>query len=342
MQIFIVVFSLIFSLTALGDSTKRKVAVIYSYPKGEWYEGIQRGLKEILTSFEKNHYEVHDFLYDYEVFKLKPQNVQKAEVAKIVKLVSDLRADYIIINDDEAVEKFINQFPANKPLILNAINQEPLQSSWSKGHDMQKFCGVIEHYPIEESMKMISLMVKDLKQMSVISSEGHSSQIVSKIFRNMQKTSNSAVRIREIYLKSAWSDWKKAFFEINKKDQLAWILVPYEVVDQKGNSVSLTEMATWIKANVKVPLLGILSIHTKMGFLAAISVDPYGLGKQAAEIIIQLEKGSKCSGIGFVRSKYHIFEVNTDEVERLGMKVPEQFIGVAKFIKSTDPKTLKR
>jgi len=101
-------------------------------------------------------------------------------------------------------------------------------------------------------------------------------------------------------------------------------------------------MSTWIKANVKVPLLGILSIHTKMGFLSAISVDAYGLGKQAAEKVIQIEKGEKCSQVGFSKSKYHIFEVNTDEVERLGMKVPEQFIGVAKFIKSTDPKSLKR
>lgn len=342
MQILIAAFSVIFSLTAWCETPKRKVAVIYSYPKGEWYNGIQRGLTEILTSFEKNRFEVHDFLYDYETLKLKPKNIQEEEIDRIVKLVSALKTDYIVINDDEAVEKFIDKFPAGQSVILNAINQEPLKSSWVKGRDIGRFCGVIEHYPIAESLKMISLMVKNVKQMSVVSSEGDSSQIVSNIFKEMKRDNNLEIKIREIYLKSSWRDWKKAFLEINKKDQLAWILVPYEVVDEKGRTVSLTEMARWIKSNVKVPLLGILSIHTKMGFLAAISVDSYGLGKQAAEIIIQLEKGEKCSKMGFVRSKYHIFEVNTDEVERLGMKVPEQFIGVAKFIKSTDPRNLKR
>ncbi len=73
----------------------------------------------------------------------------------------------------------------------------------------------------------------------------------------------------------------------------------------------------------------------KMGFLSAISVDPYGLGKQAGEIIIRLENGQKCEKVGFEKSKYHTFEINTDEVTRLNMKVPEEFIGVATFVKNS-------
>lgn len=342
MQIFIVLISVILCFSARGDVTKRKIVTIYSYPKGEWYNGIQSGLVKTLTSYKRDYFEVHDFLYDYENFKLKSPNVQKQEVDRIISSIKSINADYIVINDDEAVEKFIDKFPTTSSVILNGINQEPLLSTWGKGRDISKFCGIIEHYPIGESLKMISLMVKNVKQMSVISSEGDSSKIVSKIFTEMQKTNSSNVKIRKIYLKSSWSEWKKSFQEINSKDQLAWILVPYEVVDEKGKPISLTEMAIWIKANVKIPLLGILSIHTKMGFLAAISVDAHGLGKQAAETVIQIEKGEPCSKIGFSKSKYHIFEVNTDEVDRLGMKVPEQFIGVAKFIKSDDPRKLQR
>jgi hypothetical protein len=44
-------------------------------------------------------------------------------------------------------------------------------------------------------------------------------------------------------------------------------------------------MATWMRENINKPTLGILSIHTKMGFLSAISVTPEGLGKQVAEMV---------------------------------------------------------
>ena len=86
---------------------------------------------------------------------------------------------------------------------------------------------------------------------------------------------------------------------MNKKDGVGWILVPFEVVDGKGENMPLGVMAQWIKENVEIPLLGILSIHTKMGFLSAISVEPIGLGKQAAEMILKIENGSRCEDIGF-------------------------------------------
>lgn len=342
LKLFIVVISGFLSFESSAQVQKRNVAVIYSYPRGEWFNGIHNGLNDTLNKYAKGRYQVFDFLYDYEGLKFKPKEAQLSEVEKIRTAINKIDPAFIVINDDEAVEKFIGKFPKEKPVILNAINQSPKLASWSSGVDLSRYCGIIEHYPIEESLKMISLMVKDLKQMSVVSSQGDSSKIVSKIFEGIQRDKSSSVRVREIYLKSSWEDWKKSFLEINRKDQLAWILVPYEVFGKDGKPVGLQEMASWIKANVKIPLLGILSIHTKMGFLAAISVDPYGLGKQAGELIILQEKGEACSGIGFLQSKYHVFEVNTDEVSRLGLKIPEQFIGVAKFIKSSSPEEMKR
>lgn len=342
LKLSIVVISGFLSLGVFAQASKRNIAVIYSYPKGEWFNGIRRGMSETLNKYSEGRFQLHDFLYDYEGLKFRPKKVQLEEVEKIRLAVMKLNPAFIVINDDEAVEKLIDKFPKEIPIILNAINQVPEKSSWSRGVDLSRYCGIIEHYPIEESLRMISLMVKNVKQMSVVSSEGDSSRIVSKIFENLDIKKTDSVKVRKIYLRSSWEDWKKSFQEINKSDQLAWILVPYEVFGKDGRPVELRVMAEWIKANVKIPILGILSIHTKMGFLAAISVDPFGLGKQAGELIIQQDKGEKCSQIGFSKSKYHVFEVNTDEVERLGLKIPEQFFGVAKFLKSPPDSGVKR
>ena len=330
-KVFLVFLSCLYSLSVFG-ATSRKVVIIHSYPKGEWYFGIEKGITETLNKFKGN-YEVINYLYDYEVLKFKAVAEQERAIDKILKEIAKVKPEYIVVNDDEATSKFIDRFPLDQKIILNGINQFPDEAAWAKGKAMKSYCGVVEQYPIEKSLKMISLMSKNIKQMSVVSSEGDSSKIVAKIFENLRNDKTQKVQLRSIYLHSKWSDWKKAFLEINQKDDLAWILVPYEVHDENGRLMPLQEMAKWIKTNVKVPLLGILSIHTKMGFLSAISVDPYGLGKQTGEIIIRLEKGEKCQTIGFEKSKYHTFEINTDEVARLKMKVPEEFIGVATFVK---------
>lgn len=332
-KILSVFLSFLFSVTAYGANTSRKVAIIHSYPKGEWYHGIEKGIAETLKKF-RDHYEMVSFIYDYEVLKFKTVSEQDKAINEILAEVAKIKPEFIVINDDEAASKFIDKFPADSKVILNGINQFPDEAIWAKGKQMERYCGVVEQYPIEKSLKMISLMAKNIKQMSVVSSEGESSKIVANIFEKLRKDKGQRVKVRNIYLRSKWNDWKKAFLEINQKDDLAWILVPYEVVDDSGKVMPLEKMADWIKSNVKVPLLGILSIHTKMGFLSAISVDPFGLGKQTAEIIIRIEKGENCQKIGFEKSKYHTFEINTDEVARLKMKVPEEFIGVATFVKS--------
>lgn len=332
MKTFFALLLLTLTFLAQGKETKN-IVVIHSYPAGEWQNGISKGLESTLRS-SSHHFKFEHMLYDYEKLKFKGLKEQEERVLQILREISRISPDYIVINDDEAIAKVLPKLKTHAHVILNGVNDDPENTSWGKANDLSHRCGVIEHYPLSQSLKMISLMAPKIKSMSVISSTGDSSKIVARIFRKLTAQQLQNIRLRKVSLESSWEKWKSELLEMNKHDGIGWILVPYEVVDANGRAIPLNEMASWIKNNISIPMLGILSVHTKMGFLSAISVEPFGLGKQSAEIIARIEKGQSCKSIGFEKSKYHNFEINTDELKRFGFKVPDRFIGVAKFVKT--------
>ena len=324
---------LTFPLLTQAAEKVKNIVVIHSYPMGEWQKGISKGLESTLGSSNRKFKFTH-ILYDYEKLKFKGHNDQEKRVLEIIGQISKVSPDYIVINDDEAIEKILPKLTSVKNVILNGVNDAPKNTGWGKANDLSLRCGVIEHYPVTQSLKMISQMAPRIKSMSVISSQGDSSKIVANIFRNLDSSQLQNIQLRKVSLENSWDNWKRELLEMNKQDGIGWILVPYEVVDANGRMMPLNEMAEWIRKNISIPLLGILSVHTKMGFLSAISVEPFGLGKQSAEIIARIERGEKCQSIGFEKSKYHNFEINMDELKRFGFKVPDNFIGVAKFVKT--------
>jgi ABC-type uncharacterized transport system substrate-binding protein len=333
MKLIIALITFIFWVSCFSMEQTDTIVVIHSYPDGEWKKGVTKGIEDTLKA-GKRKFNFEHILYDYETLKFQKKEIQNRRINEIISQISKTSPSYIVLNDDEAIEKILPKLSSYKNVILNGINDVPSNTVWGKENDLTNRCGVIEHYPVTQTLKMISQMAPKVKSMSIVSSQGDSSKIVANVFKNLNSTQLHNIELRKISLESKWEIWQKELLEMNKHDGVGWILVPYEVVDLNGKPIPLHEMATWIRKNISIPLLGILSVHTKMGFLAAISVEPFGLGKQAGEIIARIEKGEECKKIGFEKSKYHNFEINLDEIKRFGFKVPDKFIGVAKFVKT--------
>jgi ABC-type uncharacterized transport system substrate-binding protein len=334
MKVILILITLLAPDLCLSLEQINKIVVIHSYPEGgEWNKGLTKGIEDTLSNNKKK-FDFTHILYDYETLKFKTSDDQNKRINEIISQINTTAPTYVVINDDEAIEKILPKLSSHKNIILNGINDVPIKTDWGKHNDISTRCGIIEHYPVTQTLKMISQMAPNIKSMSIITSQGDSSKIVANVFKNLDSNQLHNINLRKVSLESKWENWKKELLEMNKHDGVGWILVPYEVVDENGKAIPLHEMASWIRKHITIPLLGILSVHTKMGFLSAISVEPFGLGKQAAEIIARIEKGENCQSIGFEKSKYHNFEINIDEIKRFGFKVPDKFIGVAKFVKT--------
>ena len=177
-------FVLLFFTVIISAYSKesKHVFVVHSYPQGEWHNGIKKGLKETLSK-SKVTFTLEHHLYDYEVLKFKSAKEQRQRVLEIKALISKTNPDYIVLNDDEAIEKLLPELKGFKNLVLNGVNDSSIKSKWGKGINVRNYCGIIEFYPITQSLKMISMMSSNIKSMSVLSSEGDSSKIVAKIFK---------------------------------------------------------------------------------------------------------------------------------------------------------------
>lgn len=109
--------------------------------------------------------------------------------------------------------------------------------------------------------------------------------------------------------------------------------MPYEVVDETNQEVNPSIIGQYMRDNTMIPTMGIISIHTRIGFLAAVSVGGESLGKQTGEQILRHFSGETPAEIGYERIKYHTLEINSNEAKRLNLSIPNDLLGFAHFIK---------
>jgi ABC-type uncharacterized transport system substrate-binding protein len=111
-----------------------------------------------------------------------------------------------------------------------------------------------------------------------------------------------------------------------------FVLVPYEVVDKNGYDVPPEQIGFLLKSKLNIPTLGLISIHTRIGLFASISVDSKDLGRQSAEQIHRYFNGESMQNIGFEDLRYYNFEINADAAKRLNISIPEEFYGLTHFV----------
>ncbi len=338
--LYILFFSFLFNLKPSFSANKIipkvKIAIIHSYPVGEWYYGINNGLKSKLKEFNVDS-SLSLLSYDYESLKNKTNVERKKAVNEILASLTKEKLDFVVICDDEAalqmgslvIEKL------KKKVIFVGINHTPY-TNWMSTIDKSLFSVVHEKYPIDKSVDMLKKLMPNLKTISILSSAGYTSILVSKQARESHAKIKK-LKLRRVLNSSSWEEWKQFLKEENNiSHNSLWILVPYEVFNEKKETVNIKEIGDWIRANTKLPTIGIISIHTKMGLLASIAVNPEGVGFQAAEQIFQILNGSSQEAIGAEATRYHNFEINLTEARRLNIEIPSQFLGIAKFVENQE------
>ena len=129
-----------------------------------------------------------------------------------------------------------------------------------------------------------------------------------------------------------FSDWKRALSKLNSENDALWVLVPYDVRDANNQEVPVDKIGISLTKLLKIPTMGIISVHTKIGLLGAINVNPEGLGRQAAEQAYRLFKGERLESIGIEKTRYYKMEINGGEAKRLGLKIPPELKSVTETV----------
>ncbi len=297
-----------------------EIAILHSYPEGEWYHGINASLSKVLQD-KGIKFNLLPLVFHSEFWRDRESERRVAEKNRILQFLKDKNPDIILMCDDE-ISDFVAQDIAalDKPVIFTGLNRRAEQIPWLKSFGKKQAAGTLEIYDTEASVKLLRTMKPSVKNFSILTSTNDTSNLVTEqISRDLHKM--GSVKVRTVYQLKYWSEWKSAIEEINAKDDAVWVLVPYNVRDENGIEVSVERVGTWLKQRLKVPSLGIISISTKIGVLAGIPASPRALGRHMGEQVADFLSGTSLSEIGFVNAKYFQEEVNLNQARRLGLVI---------------------
>lgn len=332
--------SLIFVLSCTkggkaNEKPVKDIVIIHSYPQGEWYFGIHSGLEEQLKKAGIK-YNLHPIVFHAEFWKEKDAARRTVEKNRILNFANSKNPDLVLLCDDEA-SGFIAEDLAknNYPVIFTGINRQTKDIPWLNEFSASKIAGTLELYKTEDSIRLLRTLRPGVKKISILTSANDTSELVVKqISDDMRKLKPKLkVELRSVNKLRYWSQWKAIIPEINTMDDAVWVLVPYDVRNANNQEVSIEHIGNYLRNNLKVPSLGIISISTKIGVLAAIPACPNSLGKQMGEQSVEFFKGKSLRSIGVVPAKYFKEEINYAQARRLGIIIPKTVAAKAAMVR---------
>jgi ABC-type uncharacterized transport system substrate-binding protein len=320
-------------ITSNSISATMKIAVVHSYERGSWTEEGTRGVKKFFQE-NKSPVQVDEHIYDYIKARTNSKNLKN-------KVLSDLLNggyNLFIIFDDEATDDLLPSLNAKKiPIVVTGINKNPSDANWNLPDKSPEryFTGITERYPFEQSLKMLKRIKPTVTKISILTSENRTSKIITGQMLQKFKSHNgeySGVKLDKVHQTSSWKEWKEIISNYNYPDTAFWILVPWNVNDEKGKEVDLRILGEYYRKHSKIPEMGIVSISDKLGFVSTFSVSGEDLGYQASQVASQILFNNKSPrDIPFVPNSSVRFIINKQRADQLNIKIPSEFLEFAKI-----------
>ncbi len=330
----ILLLVLLFGTPAFAHSDA--IAVIYSYPPGEWFHGIQETLKKssadlgLAVDFEP-------IIFHAEYWSRRPERETEKEKERILGMLRKQKPKAVVICDDEAADIFVVAIRDLKiPTFLLGVNRELADIPWwNSVKDSSAI--VLERYPVEQLLQAARRMMPRARRISLVSSLNATSRfILPGIMRDVESANSrlggEPFLIVDTFRSEKWQDWKVYLGEVRHKADLVWILIPYDVHDHHGTEVPIERMGRWLKKGLQVPSLGLSSIHPKMGVLLTVAMTPQQLARASASQIARWLKGTPLVKIPPQTERTGYLQVNSLTAKRLRLRIPREILSASTLV----------
>lgn len=310
-----------------------KIFILFSYPYGQWSEGIVSGLSGRLAR-TGTRFELKQAVYDSPAFSLRPEAEIKTETEKLLKAAKDYKPDFIVLCDDEGADVLAPEMKKlGIPLLFAGINKDEKDVHWlEKGTELT---GVFERYPVEPSLKLLANLTKGrVKNISLLTSINPTSVIIERQLSTYFKVHKTRIALKKVYMTNKWDEWKAYIQAANRESDSLWMLVPWNVEDAAGQRLDLRVMGKWMSENIRIPSISIVDVNLQLGAMASISMTPQIMGEELGDIIhLSVTEHRPLSKIPYRYPSKHEILINKKQADRLGVKIPIGMLEYAKVIK---------
>lgn len=283
------ILSLVLFLMSYSPAMAEKILVITSYPRGVWTDLITSGLAKKL---KKNHQLSYEYFHS-EYWLRQSDAKRLVERERIFGVISTINPDYLLLVDDEILG-FLGKGLGDikKPIFLTGINSDESWINANTGLTQSRYSVVWESYPCQNGLKLLESLQVKVKKIGILTADLPTSEMIFKRCIEDLKVDKN-VELAYTLKSSFLSDWLDPKITNNADADAVLILIPYGVNDVNGAEVPIEKLGPLLRKRIKVPIIGVLGVHTKVGLHAAFTIDAGELGLLSGQQILDFEMNKK-------------------------------------------------
>lgn len=267
----------------------------------------------------------------------------KAELTKttltVVVSARKFRPDIIFLGGDEAGNYIGNQFLDTEiPVVFWGFNNNPVKyglvdTAERPGHNVT---GVYLSGYYRESLQFLKKLAPNMSTFAILTDDSPSGRAHQKGIEFLSRQGVLPMKLMETVATNDFERWKSGALKLQKKVGAFFVAEYSSLKDEKGNTVSNSEVARWYRENIRIPE-ATLGIFVKQGLLCAVDDSGYNQAFEAVSIGRDiLEKGASPSTYPTRTPKHGALMVNVQRARALGIELTEK-MGIEEYVEGDIP-----
>ncbi|AXX93465.1 ATP-binding protein [Malaciobacter molluscorum LMG 25693] len=288
---FLLIFTIVFFSMNLYANGVKNVLIINSYHKGfDWSDKIIKGMEEV---FYKTNIDSNVLYMDSK--RISSQKYYNKLKELYLLQLSKHKYDLVVAIDPFAYEFVLKYY---KDLCTNGqpiyfIGLEQFSREYVKKFGLEnKVSGMMERRAIPETIKMIPIIMPDIKKLYIINDKSANGDDSEPYIKEAIKEIGNKYKVE--YIRSiSFEDLKKKFSKFRKNEAIFFIRF-YN--DSTGKLNKNYEIASFIE-NVKLPVFITDDLFIHSGAFGGKLVNIKQLGRNSAKVIMKILKDPSISPI---------------------------------------------
>lgn len=299
---------------------KPRILILHSYNTDySWVRNINQGINNVIGN--RTDFSVH---WQYMNAKNHPSVEYKQKMGVLIRrLISHLQPDVIVAIDDDA-QNYVAKFYVDHPtinIVFSGVNARPEDYGYD---ETKNVTGILERIPLGACRDVIPYLVDPKMNPSDIRviNLGDKSDTVMLDAKTISDFNWAPLNLIDSIFVDNFEDWKKAILSASKRADCLFITNyrQLERVEGKPGFVPPKEVMEWTVKHASVPILGGNIFVVEDGGSLALATSPMEQGRVAAEMALEIIKGTPPSKIPITASRDYLVSMRDGpdkELERV-------------------------
>ena len=341
-----------------------RVFWVNSYQEDDpWSMQLRTGILETLA---RAGYSLADKTLAFEAFHIEGTYYDLPDILPITEramtAIEAFGPDVVVVSDEEAIRALVPRISNfGLPIIFCGLNGSP-QDEYLNHPNVT---GVLERPHLLQTIRVAQdFLAIDTQDPDVgeprylILSDGSlSGQVSAAVIHDVIYNESTGARVVppvDVLVSSQWEDWQTLFLQASERSAetgdpgLDFVLVlHYHTIKGKteerdlattstsnGPYLSPHEVMSWILENSPVPIFGLWDFAISDGAVAGLVISGYDQGAAAADIAVQIIRGTDIASIEVRAPSRNLLAMNLAAAQAWGLQIPIQFAMAARVYRT--------